>query len=71
MEGYEYLSPSVKVAEVEGVEPSGRVFCANCIHCKLVPTPAESEGSYRLRVRFSSAWRSISSRKDESDRKGS
>jgi hypothetical protein len=29
----------------------GRVYCANCIHCKLVPSPAESEGRYRLRVR--------------------
>ncbi len=27
------------------------IFCANCIHCKLVPSPAEEEGQYRLRVR--------------------
>jgi hypothetical protein len=30
---------------------AGRVFCANCIHCKLVPAPADIEGQYRLRVR--------------------
>jgi len=37
---------------------SGRVFCANCIHCKLVPAPAEAEGSYRLRVRCDAGkWR--------------
>jgi hypothetical protein len=33
------------------VPGSGRVFCANCIHCKLVPAPEDAEGSYRLRVR--------------------
>ena len=32
-------------------ESQGRIFCANCIHCKLVPAPAASEGQYRLRVR--------------------
>jgi len=36
----------------------GRIFCANCIHCKLVPAPAEEEGRYRLRVRCDSGkWR--------------
>jgi hypothetical protein len=30
---------------------AGRVFCANCIHCKLLPSPADAEGGYRLRVR--------------------
>jgi len=29
----------------------GRIFCANCIHCKLVQAPASAEGQYRLRVR--------------------
>ncbi len=29
----------------------GRIFCANCIHCKLVQAPASAEGHYRLRVR--------------------
>ncbi len=28
------------------------IYCANCVHCKLVPTPA-GEGSYVLRVRCS------------------
>jgi|APCry1669189204_1035204.scaffolds.fasta_scaffold107780_2 hypothetical protein len=58
MEGYEYLSPSVVQAESESVEAPGRVFCANCIHCKLVPAPAEAEGSFRLRVRCDAGkWR--------------
>lgn len=29
----------------------GRIFCANCIHCKLLPSPSGEEGHYRLRVR--------------------
>ncbi len=29
---------------------SNAIFCANCIHCKLVPTPA-GQGRYYLRVR--------------------
>jgi len=36
----------------------GKIFCANCIHCKLVPSPAETEGGYRLRVRCEAGkWR--------------
>ena len=39
-------------ASALGMEATrGQIFCANCIHCKLVPSPAESEGLYRLRVR--------------------
>jgi hypothetical protein len=39
-------------------ETESRVFCANCIHCKLVPSPADAEGSYRLRVRCDAGkWR--------------
>jgi hypothetical protein len=65
MEGYEYLSHSA--VEVESgiasdtglaLEGQGRIFCANCIHCKLVPAPADAEGSYRLRVRCDAGkWR--------------
>jgi hypothetical protein len=62
MEGYEYLSLSAETAESgsepEGIGPAGKVFCANCIHCKLVPAPADAEGSYRLRVRCEAGkWR--------------
>lgn len=28
-----------------------KVFCANCVHCKLVPAPAHSDDQYVLRVR--------------------
>jgi len=42
----------VEEAAVTGLPLAGeRVFCANCIHCKLVPAPADVEGQYRLRVR--------------------
>jgi hypothetical protein len=58
MEGYEYLSPSTVQAESDALDATGRVFCANCIHCKLVPAPADAEGSYRLRVRcVAGKWR--------------
>jgi hypothetical protein len=52
------VHPAIRANQVE--EPvgedlslfsAGRVFCANCIHCKLVPAPADTEGQYRLRVR--------------------
>jgi hypothetical protein len=36
---------------------SGKVYCANCIHCKLVPFPAGG-GRYHLRVRCNAGkWR--------------
>jgi hypothetical protein len=58
MEGYEYLSQSIATAESEGPVVPERIFCANCIHCKLVPAPADAEGSYRLRVRCEAGkWR--------------
>jgi len=65
MEGYEYLTLSAEKTE-SGIAPeaagepdsAGKIFCANCIHCKLVPAPAEAEGSYRLRVRCDAGkWR--------------
>ena len=62
MEGYEYLSLTATAVEAESdsadAAVSGRIFCANCIQCKLVPAPAEAEGSYRLRVRCGAGkWR--------------
>lgn len=65
MEGYEYLTLNAEKAE-SGIatetagesDSAGKVFCANCIHCKLVPAPADAEGSYRLRVRCDAGkWR--------------
>ncbi|HSV56414.1 MAG TPA: hypothetical protein VLH39_04830 [Magnetospirillaceae bacterium] len=35
-----------------------RIYCANCVHCKLVPTPAQGSGRYYLRVRCDAGkWR--------------
>ncbi len=40
------------VLEKEESSPVGtRIYCANCIHCKLVPAPAETSGQFYLRVR--------------------
>ena len=30
---------------------AARIYCANCVHCKLVPTPAPGTGRSYLRVR--------------------
>lgn len=58
MEGYEHLTFDDTAIRVEGDSAPGPIFCANCIHCKLVPSPAEAEGSYRLRVRCDAGkWR--------------
>jgi hypothetical protein len=58
MDGYEFLAQSSAEALTEAANAPGRIFCANCIHCKLVPAPAEAEGSYRLRVRCEAGkWR--------------
>lgn len=32
-------------------EDTTKIFCANCIHCKLVPSAAEKAGQFYLRVR--------------------
>jgi hypothetical protein len=66
MEGYEYLSLStaapaeadIASEDTERDDAARKIFCANCIHCKLVPAPADAEGSYRLRVRCDAGkWR--------------
>ncbi len=37
---------------------AGRIHCANCIHCKLVPSPAQGSGRFYLRVRCDAGkWR--------------
>jgi hypothetical protein len=30
---------------------SGKIYCANCIHCKLIPAIPEGEDRYVLRIR--------------------
>ena len=59
MEGFGHLALPAREAESSEVPATcGRIFCANCIHCKLVPAPADAEGSYRLRVRCDAGkWR--------------
>jgi hypothetical protein len=40
-------------SEEEGGEEfhSGKIYCANCIHCKLIPAIPEGEKQYVLRIR--------------------
>ncbi len=43
--------------ELDADAPAGKIFCANCLHCKLVPRPAGG-GQYYLRVRCDAGlWR--------------
>jgi hypothetical protein len=36
----------------------GKLYCANCIHCKLVPSPANGVNQFYLRVRCDAGkWR--------------
>jgi hypothetical protein len=30
---------------------SGKIYCANCIHCKLIPSKSDGEEQYVLRIR--------------------
>lgn len=58
VEKLEALREAEAVLADEGGAAADRVFCANCIHCKLVPSPSGAEGSYRLRVRCDAGkWR--------------
>ena len=44
--------------EEDRTEKTGHIFCANCIHCKLVPAPAHTTDRYYLRVRCDAGkWR--------------
>lgn len=43
-------SDALAEAATAAEQAQGRIFCANCIHCKLVPSPA-GQGRYYLRVR--------------------
>ena len=37
---------------------SGKIYCANCIHCKLVPSSPDGDDRYFLRVRCAAGkWR--------------
>jgi hypothetical protein len=44
-------------APAEAEPSAGKIYCANCIHCKLVPSPIGG-GRYYLRVRCDAGkWR--------------
>jgi hypothetical protein len=47
----ETIEDAVTEQEDDAVFHSGKVYCANCIHCKLVPSIQNDEGLYVLRIR--------------------
>jgi len=55
MEALREIDAPYAASETE--DGTGKIFCANCIHCKLVPSPAGG-GRYHLRVRCDAGrWR--------------
>lgn len=48
-----------RTAELEaGTTATGKIYCANCKNCKLVPSPVEDDTRYVLRVRCAAGkWR--------------
>jgi hypothetical protein len=45
------MYPLREATEIESeTKVSGKIYCANCIHCKLTPSP-DGESRYYLRVR--------------------
>jgi len=53
--GYEQKQDIAEILDqgIDETYDSGKIFCANCIHCKLVPAPANQVGQFYLRVRCS------------------
>lgn len=42
-------SQTEELQEVE--ETTNKIYCANCVHCKLVPSPSGIQDQFYLRVR--------------------
>jgi hypothetical protein len=52
LETSEPQDPFGGIQAIDGDEfHSGKIYCANCIHCKLIPVTAEKEDRYLLRIR--------------------
>lgn len=47
----ETVLPSEAIAETEDAVTENKIYCANCIHCKLVPAAGNTTGQFYLRVR--------------------
>ncbi len=53
----ERIAPETAFDLDEDIDTS-KIYCANCIHCKLVPAPADTSGQFYLRVRCDAGkWR--------------
>jgi hypothetical protein len=44
------MEEDIELRQEKG-EPNGKIYCANCIHCKLIAEHTDQNGHYRLRVR--------------------
>jgi hypothetical protein len=45
------MAESRDLLDLEDAFASDRVYCANCIHCKLMKSPVGNGSQYNLRVR--------------------
>ena len=53
-ESFEQLETEIDQREdiaEDGEFETGKIYCANCIHCKLVPSPGNTTDQFYLRVR--------------------
>lgn len=46
-----YPVPDTTTLEIDDASAAGKIYCANCSHCKMVTAPTGSSGEYYLRVR--------------------
>jgi hypothetical protein len=50
--------PDVFIESLEEEFHGGKIYCANCIHCKLIPAMPDGEDRYVLRIRCAAGkWR--------------
>lgn len=45
------IEGEIELDQMTDSREEGKIFCANCIHCKLVSAPAGQTGQFYLRVR--------------------
>jgi hypothetical protein len=50
VQGARVLQPVIDPDNADDFQ-SGKIYCANCIHCKLIPAKPEGEERYVLRIR--------------------
>ena len=56
--GTAFGEQAFQVGTNEETDAPAKIYCANCVHCKVVPEQIDGEGKYTLRVRCDAGkWR--------------